>query len=202
MIMTYKTWMICSVFMLLALGGCGPTLNTKEEMIAFVAKPENGLTKTVQDEVLEVSTTFYPTALLLKTDTGAAKNDYENSLTFVVKIKPRHKTGGDFLIESANSYDDYKKIIEMLNFSPEVFFQLQIGANVPVKPVLATLENAFESSDSKKLFITFPVSVQQVLAKPNDRLKIRFGNLFVGRADNVFEFEVQDLLHFEEQANK
>jgi hypothetical protein len=168
---------------------CDPSLTTREEMLKYVNDPENGLTKTQKDDYLIVAATMYPMHLMQKSDSNIGKTEFKNSLSFVIKFQPVQSAGNDFLIEAAGTYDNYKVMIEKLNFSPEAFFTLKTSTGLEFKPVLATLENAFESSASKKLFLTFALSNQEINSIEGKKLTVVFDNLFEGKDKFDFEFD-------------
>ncbi|MES2388263.1 MAG: hypothetical protein V4543_09695 [Bacteroidota bacterium] len=171
-------------------------MRTLGEMQAYLRIPENGLVFTAQDSSLKVWVQCLPTAFLQKRD-SIQKERYTGSVAFIVKLQPVHPSGTDFLIEAAENPGEYDRIIQTLNFEPETLFSLETSSGVQVKPVLATLENAFESGPSKSVFLVFPNRQGNgALITDSEQMKLVFNNPFEGQATFSFVFKGKDYLHF------
>lgn len=149
-------------------------VNSVAEYSKWINNPDNGLIVTRKINGLKISVKYLPSDYLvykeMQDDNGAIKNqleslknEYENSITFLMTISPDEDKGNknDIMFDGITNYKEYSERLLSLNFEIDKNITLKTG-NIELKPVLSALENTYGLSKGRNIVFAFaPTKIEK-----------------------------------------
>ena len=147
---------------------CGKTqVNSVAEYSKWINNPSNGLIVTRKINGLKLSVKYLPAEYLeykeiqdannnLKRQLDSLKNEYKNSITFLLTIGPDDDKGNknDIMFDGIKNYKEYSERLLSLNFEIDKNISLKTGG-IELKPVLSALENTYGLSKNRTIVFAF-----------------------------------------------
>lgn len=176
---------------LLMAGSCTKTFRSRQELVAYVNSPKNGLVVTDKLGQVEADMTYKPWQLMLpdhrgnrnKTDTSG-KRELSNKYFFVLSLSANHKE----LLRQLK-FSDYSEMVQVLAFRMADYVSAVPDHGKAVEPVECLFQQTYGMASANQLLIVFDKSrfddARQI------KIKIREFGLNTGNLD--YRFSMDDI---------
>jgi len=175
----------------LCFASCKKKITNRQDLIAYINEPQNGLQKAKQIGDIKVTITYRPAQLMLGKNssliTKAGKeNDslYKNQLFFVLSISAKNKE----LLRQLE-FSKYSEMVQVLAFRMKEFISGIPGDGKPVEPLDCVFQQTYGMGSANNVLIVF--NKKELLRAPNLKIGIKEFGLQTGNLD--FEFKTEDI---------
>ena len=187
---------------------CNATINHPSELYQWINDVDNGLVKTKSVNNFDISVKFLPSEYLayneLKYDDridwekfDVLKKEHDGFLTFLLTIAPSSdpeiapsNDPIDIMYYQVQNQEEYERRFIQLNFNVNESLTLNAGGQ-RYEPVLHTMENTYELSKKKSLYLVFP---KEEGLEQLQILDLVFEDRFFDTGISHFIFQTEDLI--------
>lgn len=183
-------------------------VNSVADYSKWINDPDNGLIITRKVNGLELSVKYLPSEYLQykdlqrdgkmhQTETKEVKNDYKNTLTFLITVGPDEEKGNknDIMFNEISNYKEYTERLLSMNFEMDNNIVLKAG-DIELKPVLSALENTYGLSKSRSIVIAFaPTDTQRKQLESSDEIDFTYSDELFDMGTMHFNFSGKDINH-------
>jgi len=189
-----KLFFLLTISVLLS---CNSEINSFKELVQKMNVKENGLIKIKEANGFELIAKMLPPEYLAysemrKDDVFNEKvylkylHKFNESLTFLLIIKHEdNQIGVDNY--GVNSFADYKKRVVDLSFNMKEHINLKLDDNQIIKPKLTTMENVYEVSSTKTIYMVF--AEDEFRVSKAKKIDLIFNDIFLDTGINHFVFQ-------------
>jgi len=195
-----KIFLVITVLVFLS---CSKTaFDSEEEFYKWVNDADNGFVKVQESNGFRLEVKCLPTDYLTylelsKRDKPYTKNDitqlqkeFGESKTFVLTIEHEDKAV-DPTYYNVMDMPEYKERIRKLNFNMKEHIYIKGNDGSEITPVLATMENIYQVSNKKTLYLVFPNTDNKL--NEAEMIDLVFEDTFLKTGINHFKFSNKDL---------
>ncbi|HMT27639.1 MAG TPA: hypothetical protein PKD91_00025 [Bacteroidia bacterium] len=200
-----KNWI--SIVLLFVLEACTSGFSTQSDFYKWWNNPDNGLVKSKTIGDFRFVLKYLPPEYQALNEIGETKfstitfdslrKAYSNNRSFLLTIEPAVEKDVDVLFKGIISYEEYKERILQLNFLPADFIALYADG-VKYKPVLSTMENLYNLSPKKSLYLVFSPEKSNDVLTHAEELVFEFSDQIFMTGINKFVFNKSDLTNIPE----
>ena len=185
-----------SIFILIVMS-CSSAIDSKEELLKWLGDADNGFVKKTKANGFVLSMKYLPEEYLALnemnkdniTDMNSFQeyvNKFKNSKTFLLTISHDKETVNAGNYDVAN-LSEYGQRIRDLSFNIKDVLVLKTSSGKKYKPVLTTMENAYEIANKKSIYMVFSDDQKEILN--SEQLDIVFQDSFLDTGISHFVFE-------------
>ena len=187
----------CIIYVFLMLGlfaSCNKSIDSKEELFAFINNEENGFVKSKQINSLTLKVKYLPLEYLVAQNADnaqerlAAVKDYSDSYTFILTIAGKDDEAGLFYYD-VNNKQDFEERFKALNFGISEYITLRVDGK-EYRPILHNVENTYELTKKQNVHLVFSEIPEFEHAEKIDFI---FEDRFFDTGISHFVFDKKDL---------
>lgn len=201
-----KTKIANIILILLVLSSCSPSDLAYKDYLLYLNNPDNGLIKERQANDIVLKLKYLPIDYLVHQDLkkdGIVETEirdsleevYGNSLTFLLNISPKSGKQGrndnSVMFKGIDGIESYKNRAIQMNFSMSEFLSLR-NKNGEIAPVLCNMENTYDVSTSRSIYVVFSKEMVDRELKKEDWEFVYEDQLFE-TGIHVFSFDKDDI---------
>ncbi len=188
---------ISALVFLVSMMGCSSSVDNEKEFLKWLGDQDNGFVKKAKANGFLLSMKYLPAEYLAlnemekdgKSDMKYFKdyvNKFKDSKTFLLMISNEENSvnAGNYDVTNLREYDQR---IKDLSFNIKELLVLKTSSGKKYQPVLTTMENLYEISNKKSIYIVFTDDQKEILN--SERLDIVFQDTFLDTGINHFVFE-------------
>jgi len=196
-----KKIILFSVFtMLLA---CNNSTTDFKEYLHYLSNKENGLIKEKTVSGINLKVKYLPTNYLvyneLKNEVNPTievieetKNEYKNSVTFMMILGPDKGESFDITRVSISNYQEFAQRIEKMNFSMTDFVKLRINEQ-EYTPELAQMESTYGLEQHRKILFVFKAIDAEGNKILTEDVQFVYNDELFHTGTNKFKFKLNDI---------
>ncbi len=186
---------------------CATRINTQAELFHWLHDADHGFVKSKQVGDYKLTAKYLPPDVLAYLE-WRHDNEFDqeridslirmhsNSVTILFTIEPREMNWQrDVMTDGVANYEAYRDRMMQLNFNVSEYFRLET-AEASYIPVLANMENLYNLSGQRTLYLVFtPLNENDDLLSA-DQLKLKFSDAIFNTGINYFgfnRFEIEDI---------
>jgi len=182
---------------------CSKTaFDSAEEFYKWVNDKDNGYVKVQESNGFRLEVKCLPADYLAylevqkgeesysESDVIGLQKEFGSSKTFVLTIEHEDKAV-DPTYYNVMDMPEYKERIRKLNFNMKEHIYIKTDDGSEIAPVLATMENVYQLTNKKTLYLVFPNTNNQL--NKSEMLDLVFEDTFLKTGINHFQFLNKDL---------
>jgi hypothetical protein len=162
-----RTLWLLSILLACLMAGCRPDSLSPDKYTQWIGNPSNGLVQQRQVAVFDFSLQYWPSEFRAWRELGNGEvfsqiafdsiaTANRKSLYFLFTISPTEgKAKGDVLYSGISDYHSYDQRMRMLAFRMKEYWLLRSPDGEEFHPVLASMEQTFSISESRKVHLVF-----------------------------------------------
>ncbi len=166
------------VFVLFLASCGGKKIRDFGEYSQWLNEPENGVVKSRTVLGIKYTLKYLPVDYMVykdvsgrgsktKAEIDSIRKQYEHSLTFVLNINPIDQQGGSIMSRDIRNFEQYKMRSAEMNFGMQNWITLEFG-DESISPVFAELENTYDLTKDRNIYIVFNKSQQEILENTSE----------------------------------
>lgn len=186
-----KLLILClSLFLYFQGASCTSKIHNKEELLAYVNSPQNGLKQIRQMREIEISATFHPWQLLISKNNRGAKNStpiektYGDKYYFVLSFSSHNKE----LLKQLR-FSQYSEMVQVLAFRMKDYVSLIPENGKEIEPLDCFFQQTYGMSNENEVLQVF----DRTNLDGTKKLRLSVKEFGLKTGDLIFNFNTNDI---------
>jgi len=179
---------------------CSTTISNETELLKWLGDTDNGFVKKTKANGFVLSMRYLPPEYLALNEMQKDSRDmsffdeyvdkFKDSKTFLLTISNDNESLNASNYNVAN-LKEYDQRIKDLSFNIKEVLVLKTSSGKKLKPILTTMENAYEVVNKKSIYMVFSDDGMEILN--SERLDVVFQDSFLDTGISHFVFESEKI---------